>query len=1200
MAFSWEKYFSLMHIKGGLNRERWEEAIRRFAHQHSDVGNDVRYASQLLYLAYLDGHDANDHVTNLDYVQNKRLPADSNNEGYGAFTWHRDSLGRGLSYVGGELLRTGGGCQYLRTIRKYSGSMYVRFANAVSNIVRNSSWNKILEPEYLARHLEDALGQYFHDDEEGVQSKQDIVLFFQSIARQFRLYNQPVDPDDPIFSMVPPAVASRIIERMGLTPQSGEENACFDTLPTLGLNSAGAPVFILPQEGHFADGISNVTFVFSDVSGSVLASLSYRRRQDGSFILNGADEFADGVPMVGVAGIVRRRNALEEERQEGLQTVEEDVMPLYLKDSATRHVLVALRTIETGCGYALDETVGKGGIVSSKSKLTGGLRYKVISFDGEVIPLAVLIDDTRTELAQNDQEIYLREGVFTLPMDADALEVGETSYICQNRANEYINDNVRSMTAADGSRQRLYFDLTSYPFTAEFDHARSDAEVQVWYEYVSGGVRQELCLPTEASDWDLPEECLWQKGWMSFRKSDGTTLCRRAVTFIDEPWVLELDQMYDSDSEIQLTACIAREQIQVVVPPRMGSLIFEYRGIRFSFPVKRAGVCFNCSGHLLSIARDTVENPRETFVAKRDFEKTCTIMADDEDHVFATRGMESIALIEGRTVTGLQLQGLPQLANESSDCYTFCIGHTVDMECYRFQVYDPMRAYANEQEQRRVSISRSGQDLVLKYCIAYCDKDIKKSLAYYPAHRQDQPVVWLDDVECAVAHERDAKGRCIEQLTLPGFYDRTIDWGEGLLCYVGRRIPVSDSLGYNIETFTAGFFLCRPEGVPMEEIGDDPYGLRLAMARKDFNAIDGILSIRPADDAKLRWLTAFLSNLNRESGRVKAACVNGKKEPARQFMNAFHNTLKAYNGAPEVSGYSFSAWWYHLPRLDAKGRLPQTARNCWSPLMFPSKELFAAGRGPQGADVAVPTCAQLHNLTLREKRILRRLVETVNRRDAQVGEMRFYERSFNYVVCSEAMRRQVAERRSFQDLLNRTNNPTAQGPGTRFLSSLYSVWRRIIAREGLDSEFARCVRHANQSECPGLRPYLPHGAAACVRIALDRYAGVQYPIYAGYGFNLAFPANAGDDFIHEKGLSDNDIELFVRRIADALSRWRSRPSLVSAQNIREILLLLKNFDDSLRNLFVNGALAVEDGSVPSFLGHINMLSWQHTLRNQNN
>ena len=67
---------------------------------------------------------------------------------------------------------------------------------------------------------------------------------------------------------------------------------------------------------------------------------------------------------------MRRRNAV---RDDGLgsdaKTVEEDVMPLYLKDSAKDNVLICIKDIETGCGYALDQGRGNDGIVTSTTKL---------------------------------------------------------------------------------------------------------------------------------------------------------------------------------------------------------------------------------------------------------------------------------------------------------------------------------------------------------------------------------------------------------------------------------------------------------------------------------------------------------------------------------------------------------------------------------------------------------------------------------------------------------------------------------------------------------------------------------------------------------------------------------------------------------------------------------------------------------------
>ncbi len=1198
MQFSWQKYFSTMGFKECISREVWERAITRFIERHPRLRREVTYASQLLYLAYRDGHDQNEHVTNGDYVRRISLPCDQFRLGYGGFQQDqstRSKLRDGLEFFGGELLQAGKRNQYLRTIRKYSGSMYVRFAKTVADIVQRSSWNKLMEPEYLNKQLSNQLRQYFGDDEDGEQSKQDVVVFFQSIARQFRFYNQPVSPEDSIFSAIPYGVARNIICKMGLSPETLEKGVTseFDTLPTLMLTLDGEPVYVLPKEGHFASGIEHVIYLFRSVTGEEVAYANYRRRHDGTWVCEWDAEHSLGVSALEVASIVRRRDALHDDSESELKTVEEDVTPLYRKEDASGHILLAVNSIETGCGYALDTSIGKGGIVTSKSKLLSGRRYKVVSFANEIYPIAILVNDAETVLDEVAREDYEREGVFTMPAGADGVKICDVFYACENRANNYLNDDVRSVTAAAGSRQRLYFDYSIYPFTVEFNEVCGDGSVSVFYEW--DGKRKKI--PINEDDWEIPEECRWQRGWLSFSRDDDEVFCRRAVTFIDEPWAPALDVLYDFDAKIEVDVSFGREHTKQIVPPQMGALKFEYRGVKFEMPVKRSGICFNCSGHWLPVRRDKTDRPVETLVARRDFEKTCMIMADDEDRVFATRGMGSLALIEDRKVTGLQLQGMPQFVDETSDYYTFNIGKNANAEwgCYRFRVFDPMRAYVDVEERRRVKIERDGTDLVLRYYIALCDMDVKKSLAFYPAHRQDKIIEWVNTVEInRMEHEFTSGGRCIETLTIPNFYDLDIDWGEGLLCYVGRWIKVSDSLNFNIETFTAGFFICRPEGVP-SEIVDDPYGLRRAMAKRDYRAIDALLSVKPDDSDKLKWLTDFLKNLERESGRVKAACVNGVKEPARHFMNAFRNVLVSREGGREISGYSFSAWWYHLPRLDAKGRLPQSMRSCWSPLLFGAIVLEDAGQIPKHGAV-LPKCSELHYLPVADKKRLRDLVEKVIG-DAHQGEMRYSVPGFNYVVFSEAVRQRVAKGSKLKELINNTKNPAQGGFGRDYLATMYSAWRNVLLGRVQARDLATALRRKEFGENVNyrlLKETPRHGQAAFLRCALKKYEGVHYPIYAGYKFDLAFPR---EEQIHEKTLGDEDVSRFAEKVSSGLSRWRATPRLENARNLREIFMVLEKIDGKVRTLFEHGTLPI-NGEIPSFLKYINMRAWQLTFRSQ--
>ena len=1206
MKFSWKAFFSRMGMRESGIRERWTQAIKRLP------SDDEQCAAQFLYLAYCDGQDSHEHVANSVYFDECQLPGRTDgNFGHRSFyeETKRERLRKGLQMFGAELLRVkwpNGQLrnQYLRTIRRYSGSMYVQFAKVVSDIVRASSWNKVMEPGFLKKQdsLRDKFRQYFEENDEDEKTKQDIICFFQALARQYRRYNKPFSQAD-VQELVPvtEGVARRIIDKMCASNDIQEKNGLgtLDILPSLTLTKDGKPVYQLPETGHFGDGVEQITYFFkeSPTSSETIASAYYRRRQDGTFVREWDEGFSEGVPFADVGTIIRRRNAVGEgERETGRRTVDEDVMPLYLKDQTQGHVLLCLRDIETGCGYALDPKRGNDGIVTTTSCLAPG-RYKVLSFDGEILSLSFLKDDRERLMGESERRIYESDGVFSVPIDVDAVQVGDCMYLCENEGSRYFETEVRSrFIRRPGSR--LYYTNTVYPFSEYYDSVRAgDRGLTVHYVVPNEGIDE--TLPASESEWEVPENCLWKKGWFSFRHLDGNEKYRRAVTFIEEPWSQELEEAFDLARPVTVQVRLGDRYIEVSAGGNDTQVRFSFKGIELVMPILRKGVFFDCTGGALPLRRDEPGQDISTDIAVRDFEKTCHVLTDETRLIIAMRGVNAFTKLDNPVFKGTELMSLPSLKEENDQRYALCVGKDDSWDYYRFRVYDPTKTFVENGGSSRVETSRENDDLIVKYLIAFSDAGGCKSMAYYPAHRQEQEICWIEPDEAVTLESTtDVFGRCVETLRLRGFYTREIDWGEGLLCYVGRRMPIPNQLKFNIEAFTSGFFLRRPPDVTTEGslISDDPSGIRLAMAQKDYRRVEEILKNAEKDRDMWEYFAGdngFLKKLQNESKRVKGALVNGKRESGRNFMNAYRNVLKRPDGTSEVSGYVFAARWYYARLVDGRNRMPEGLRDSWSPLMFSWSELDSTNHVPLYPKPVYPTASQLDYLPVAEKKRFRVLVERVNGHSAaNRGDFLYRERVFNYVRFAEAVRVEVHRGTPFETLLARANPVTPKDWEYKYLKAMYRCWGKatndVTMAKVIRSRLFDNVDIDKDDQC--LSGWPAFGQSAFLRKALENYRYVPWPVAAGYPLGNVFGGQAQPCY---KYLSDKDILDFVTKCANDLCVWRDNPTLESAQELRERLLEIKSIDSSVDELFRNGTVGKTDRQdrQPSLTEAIDILAW---------
>ena len=1189
MEFSWKNFMSRYGITERNADRRWGEILP------SLTGSRVP-AGRLLCLAYFDGIDRSIHECNVEYLS--RIAQRFSFVYYDLYAANSKTE-EDLRLLGIELLRSkNGDRQFVRTIRRYSGSMYVRMAHTISNIVRSSSWNRVMEPGYLDNNelLRSQLDLYLGDSDEDVQTKKDIVVFFQTLSRLYRKYNKPFTKDD-IQELAPltPGVSQRIIDEMCSVDTAGDVSLReLDTLPTIDLTLDGVTVFRLPEIGHFGHDVEHVNYMFkeSTAASESIAFANYRKRQDGTFVLEWEDGFQDGVPLAGVGAIVRRRNAV---RDDGLssdaKTVEEDVMPLYLKDSTKDSILICIKGIETGCGYALDQGRGNDGIVTSTTKLAPG-RYKAVSFRGILPELHFLKNESVIDIDSALEAEYLHDGIFTVPVGVDAVKVGNCLYICENECSKYFDVDSRAQIIKNPG-SRLFFYDGEYPFTEYFENVAATSNVKILY--VSPNQQEEIELPISGIDWEIPEECLWKRGWIEFL-IDSEIKYRRAVTFIQEPISESLNKRWDIEMSLELEVRIGAEMVKAQADKWDTELRVEYRGFVLSIPILRKGVYFECGERAIPIRCEPPGKRCVTYIAVRDFERTCTVLTDNDSIICVTRGSDAISIMDRHSFSGTELMSISSLKNETSNFFCICVGSPDAMEYYKFRVYDPSREYSDPECRSRVFTKRLKDDLQLTYCVATVDAGVKKSIAYYPAHRQEEEIQWIEpDENNSVSWKYDCFMRCIETLTIKDFYCRDIDWGDGLLCYVGRKMPTPNRLKFTIESFTAGFFLPRPmEVIGDMSFGEDPFGLRAAMAKKDHVKLEQIMVSAKSDCTLREYIggeEGFLRKLQLESARIHSVPKLGHSENGRNFMNAYRNLLVRKDSGREISGYVFMAGWYYAAKVksDKKRRMPEGLRELWSPLMLSWKDLSEAQLLPPPVQLILPTCSQIDYMPLREKKEFRTLIERVTKHPCmRHGNCMYYERGFNYIRFSEAMRDAIQHGTKFQELLARVSNPGRCGFAIKMLWAMYKAWYDVLSKR-IDLREILKRRFSDQEVERYLRTTPSPGQAAVIRIALGKYKSVPYPVSGGYDMGLVYPCR---DQQCDKHIADSDVTRFIEKVTDDLVNWRENPSIVGGQDLRDVLLKISKLDETIARLFSDGTLSLAGGSVPSMTRYIDYMAWQ--------
>lgn len=1083
--------------------------------------------------------------------------------------YRNEKLKEGLQELGVRLrVDRNDHVQYIRTIMYYSGWMYVNFAHKVGEAIGTSSWNKVTDHGFLCGLLSSdvqKLNSVGGNDEqtESELSLEDVVAFFQSLARLYLRYNAPFTVED-VQELAPlkRSVVQRIIDEMRKAVNAdGVGLKDLETLPQIDLNSRGQVVFSLPRKGHFKNGVKTVVFLFRDRSGTDVEAFTHRAynlNSDGDYVLSDRTP----VPLSDGIRTVRSIARLEPGRDQK----EQEVLPQVFFEAERTHLLLKLRDSNTtDCGYELDSSETDAGIVSVTQKLECGWRYKVVPINGNTPEVVVISDDARVRIKC---EGNFADGCFIVPADAEAVSIGNETYDVKTAADTYLN--IRDRLRIFDNPGRLFFEADCCPFT----DACKQAGVVARYILRQDGQCREIEMPSDDhGNWSLPSETLWKAGSLELWVGD-KKLFRRAVTFVEKVDLSSVGRAFDIEDAPQVVIRVGEEEISARVPKRVTRIKVSYKEFSLSVPVKRTGVYFEFNKQIIPIPLERPGQGRIHDIARKDFDSLrCRIApASEFDVVQVARGNTNIVRLDERSFIGKKLLMNERLQDSDSDYYAICISHDdVDGRknaFYKFHVYDPtcknVAADGNPKHSVIWHRDEATDDLVLTYWISYSDQNRQKHFAFFPAHKQDESALCFEtESKDRYIHETDpVNGCCKETIRIPQFFQKQIDWGRGLICFVvNKQVYFGKQHGY--EVLTSGFLIKAPPDKATEII-DDPYGLRAAFAGDEHCHEDcaKILEVMmSAEPAIQEYVTGFLD-------RMKVAV---SKLNAFKYLNSYWNQIACGKGKKISSGYAFMASHY-FSKVFKDDSASEPYRGLWSPKLISYP--FICEQKLISLDAIKPfyphmrkseEISGLDDSGMMSRPLMSRFwVEVrnnVGKKAASKAQRIYYTQNwtFSYSQLAEAVRLKVEDGIPLNDLLNALKI-TEQTPGDPrgVITKLYQGWEQVS--EGvMDVKMITAKGGSVYEEVHKCFP--PHGNMAKYGQAVfcpvfDWYNDLPYLFYGGYE-DVANKRNVWHD---ERKLDDAVIEEFIKVMGRKLHEWRKNPTLEVAQRLRKTFTVVEQVD----------------------------------------
>lgn len=1193
MAFSWNTlYKKLGFTNSNLPKgtDSWKNALNNL-----EQDNNLLFSSRLLALSYFDGMMAG------GYGEKKVSQIGEIAERLG-FTYttlynHRQNITNGLhDYYDVQLLiNAADHAQYLRTILRYSGAMYVYFARLVAERIRDTSPEKCTNYEVLKKLFEEKIHLFTNvnnnQDENSEQETllEDLVLFFKSLIDsycQYHIFFTAEDIRNASQNRIQLPIAQKIYREMlkAVTGNDKQDLNRLVTRPQLSVNSHGKDIYVLPDEGHFSSEIVKdayaVGFEFT-LKNQKKIMFRYVKEKNGGFILRTDNNPWPEIDLTEKISLIVCQN-------NGNLSEPEDV-------SIQGHgfILFCTQTSqENKCLFKVDKTKGNDGIIQNDSyKLWANGRFKVVNFSDSELTIIASGED-------KDKNLSLDEyGCFIVPPDTYTVRIDDIVFEVKNDVENYLDLDLK-LKYFEKAGARMFFAHKPCPLL--LDNFTDLESLSVVYSVPAGKNTDPRDVDVFKDEWNIPEDCLWVRGRLEIRQNKNVLL-RRAITFTPSFDIEELEKDIDISINKDVNVKIGNETIPLHVEAKKDKIRFEHHGFNLLFPLRRTGVYLSVNEEMLPLFIEKPGNTPVIQIAKADFEKMkCRLnTGENKNPVIFSRDNNHPVVLYDKEYSGSRLDELIEKNTEEpkneNSIYTFVffegnLGGQIYphiTSVYKFQLFNPLKTPVLPPKPTPICQERTGTSLLVKYNIPYSYCNYQKKLIYVPAHKQDEQPVCIDISTENISHKRNEIGHCIETVRIDDFYARQIDWGKGLLCFIVRqRSGFNNSVSY--ELMSPGFFVKAPDDLETE-ITDDPYGLRNAFALADHKEIDRITDTQVPEQRN--WIRAYYDSIQNVFKKIKGCEV---------YLNAFRNCIKKQNGELlEISGYIFSAGWYTKELYQDNMRRDNFILQ-WSYLLIPYSDLNTNVKLKKpDFSSSSNICKFLRsNLHETDKQRLYTLVKSVlGKRPQEDKNAPFIEQidSLSFSQLVESICKKYKDGISLEILKEQMEQVTYRHPideAIELLEIVYRSWddydKNRITIDKISSANSDAWQYY-QKQNPKVKKDIMH----TFRRFFKDYKDMPCRFYGGYDFGENQLSNYDT---HPSYLGKKDIENFVIEIGKELHNWRKNPTLEGAQKLREILISLKEIDDNLSSsMYLSGVQICPI----SFLDIINTFSMSHRQKELN-
>lgn len=889
----WKRIYREGHLSESSDWEQWKQLIR------SCRGN--RFFWQFFALARYEAKTAEPLTSkNVDDI------ARSTFDFVYAFTGHGEDLQQQLNSFGVGLVHATNGFQYLRAIHRLSGVLYLKLAKRIRR--EHVPYKKWFDGNSLSEDLKKEIASYVTQNDDPTE---DVAEFLRRMKTRYeRYYRFPtVEQCVREENSISPPMVKKILGELGWDGDADEHGhgkgtgtvSVMDTSPQLLLNEKHLLVVSFPQSKFVFNNVetnaSIICFDFKDANDHIVFNARFHRVNN-EWKAQLDRKIVNGIPVDAFSFI--KKSVWNRARECIEQT---DVTPTVLRDPNADHVLFQVEEsdfLHAKHLYEVGDTIPSGTLFFVAPLNDATPRVVVQTGDKEVLEIAV-------------------GKPFHIPANADVLFVGSSEYPIRTKASEWID-----MSCCRWMGARLFYEKSQFPFS---DSLVSASDVEVFYRKTDG---EEVQLPVRIGKWDVAAAILWNKGWLVFRGNDGRELTKRALTFIPDIDDSSIDHVFPLDQSTNEIIKFGDESVDVTIQPLISKVQVDVHGFTgFNFPLKRKGVFFRVPGTDAAIPLST-DKWNNTEIATADFEAATFYFVSDCQNDVVVHG-EKIKSVKHGKLSGLEMKSL--VGEPYDGNWSIRDG----AEEVFFHIYDPVRTPADDACQHPVRWWRQGDDLIVRFWSAHRWRGKNLIYIFYPAHRQDSPpVIWEEtdsDFEAA------DHGKLFTTAMVKGLYcdDSKIDWGCGLLAFVGF-----DKGNGKFQAVSSGFFV-KAEDAETFQISneDDPYGLRLAMARCDIPSIENIMQ---TEDVKARaWIREYENRTLRALNQIGAL----------EYFHAYRSHCIDAKGVEQTSGYFFMAGWLLIEKMGAvlqntdeisrffeiqqmirKGNTPEDYRGKWPTLLI--------------------------------------------------------------------------------------------------------------------------------------------------------------------------------------------------------------------------------------------------------------------------